>query len=112
MFVLDTAAMDWDPVKANTRTGKISRKFIREAELAPGVGYTSDLVKYHGGHGVFTANEQAAATWITRGAQIVTMGSDLGYLDAGVAHTRQARAALLSRPDVAAPTVSSQSPRH
>jgi hypothetical protein len=55
MFVLDTAAMAWDPVKANTRTGKISRKFIREAELAPGVGYTSDLVKYHGGHGVFTA---------------------------------------------------------
>ena len=34
MFVLDTAAMTWDPVKANTRTGKISRKFIREAELA------------------------------------------------------------------------------
>ena len=25
MFVLDTAAMPWDPVKANTRTGKISR---------------------------------------------------------------------------------------
>ncbi len=55
MFVLDTAAMPWDPVKANTRTGKISRKFIREGELAPGVGYTSDLVKYHDGHGVFTA---------------------------------------------------------
>ena len=55
MFVSDTAAMPWDPVKANTRTGKISRKFIREGELAPGVGYTSDLVKYHGGHGVFTA---------------------------------------------------------
>jgi hypothetical protein len=55
MFVLDTAALAWDPVKANTRTGKISRKFIREGELAPGVGYTSDLVKYHGGHGVFTA---------------------------------------------------------
>jgi hypothetical protein len=55
MFVLDTAATPWDPVKANTRSGKISRKFIREGELAPGVGYTSDLVKYHGGHGVFTA---------------------------------------------------------
>jgi hypothetical protein len=55
MFVLETAEMPWDPVKANTRTGKISRKFIREGELAPGVGYTSDLVKYHGGHGVFTA---------------------------------------------------------
>ena len=55
MFVLETAEMPWDPVKANTRTGRISRKFIREGELAPGVGYTSDLVKYHGGHGVFTA---------------------------------------------------------
>jgi hypothetical protein len=55
VFVSDTAAMPWDPVKANTRTGKISRKFIREGELAPGVGYTSDLVKYHGGHGVFSA---------------------------------------------------------
>jgi hypothetical protein len=55
MFVLETAAMAWDPVTANTRNGRISRKFIREGELAPGVGYTSDLVKYHGGHGVFTA---------------------------------------------------------
>jgi hypothetical protein len=55
MFVLETAEMQWDPVKANTRTGKISRKFIREGQLAPGIGYTTDLVKYHGGHGVFTA---------------------------------------------------------
>ena len=36
MFVLDSAAMAWDPVKANTRTGKISRKFIREATPKPG----------------------------------------------------------------------------
>jgi hypothetical protein len=55
MFVLETETIPWDPVTANTRSGKISRKFIREGELAKGVGYTSDLVKYHGGHGVFTA---------------------------------------------------------
>jgi hypothetical protein len=55
MFILETDTIPWDPVLANTRTGKVSRKFIRESELAPGVGYTSDLVKYHGGHGIFTA---------------------------------------------------------
>jgi hypothetical protein len=55
VFVLETESIPWEPVKANTRTGKISRKFVREAELADGVGYTSDLVWYHGGHGVFTA---------------------------------------------------------
>src|SRR5882762_10427557 len=66
MFVLETAEMPWDPVKANTRTGKISRKFIREGELASGVGYTSDLVKYHGGHGVFTG--PGDATFFPAGA--------------------------------------------
>lgn len=55
MFVLETETIPWEPVKANTRTGAISRKFIREGELADGVGYTSDLVWYHGGQGVFTA---------------------------------------------------------
>jgi hypothetical protein len=55
MFVLGTDTIPWEPVTANTRTGKISRKFIREAELGPGFGYTCDLVKYHPGHGVFTA---------------------------------------------------------
>jgi hypothetical protein len=55
MFVLETETVDWEPVKVNTRTGKISRKFIREGELAEGVGYTSDLVWYHRGETVFTA---------------------------------------------------------
>jgi 2-dehydro-3-deoxyglucarate aldolase len=106
----------------------LSAVFIGTADLAVSMGYLHDLAnpavlqavtaiaEACRGHqvpfGLFTANEQAAATWITRGAQIVTMGSDLGYLDAGIAQTRQARAALLSRPDGAAPTVSSHSPRH
>ncbi|MEV8515202.1 hypothetical protein [Dactylosporangium sp. NPDC051484] len=42
-------------MRANTRTGKITRKFIRESELAKGVGYTCDLVHYHRGDEVFTA---------------------------------------------------------
>src|SRR5258708_34564278 len=60
--------------------------------------------------GVFTGNEEAAAMWLTRGAVIVTMGSDLQYLDAGIARTRQARAGLFSQPDRVANTGSHQSP--
>lgn len=117
-----------DDLDAILTTQNLSAVFIGTADLAVSMGYLHDLAnpavlqavmaiaEACRGHqvpfGLFTANEQAAATWITRGAQIVTMGSDLGYLDAGIAHTRQARAALLSRPDGAAPTVSSQSPRH
>jgi hypothetical protein len=55
VFVLETETIAWEPVKANTRRGEISRKFLREGELSEGVGYTSDLVWYHGGQGVFTA---------------------------------------------------------
>lgn len=55
MFVLETDSIDWEPVKANTRTGEISRKFIRESDLSDGIGYTSDLVWYHRGETVFTA---------------------------------------------------------
>ncbi|GAA2592768.1 hypothetical protein GCM10010399_24240 [Dactylosporangium fulvum] len=55
MFVLETESIEWEPVVKNHRTGKISRKFIHEGEASPGVGYTSDLVRYEGGHGVFTA---------------------------------------------------------
>ncbi|MGC0367035.1 hypothetical protein ABH922_005019 [Rhodococcus sp. 27YEA15] len=55
MFVLDSESIPWEPVTANTRTGKISRKFIHESELAAGIGYTSDLVYYHKSDEVFTA---------------------------------------------------------
>lgn len=55
MFVLETETIPWEPVKVNTRTGRITRKFIREGELAAGVGYTCDLVHYHRGDEVFTA---------------------------------------------------------
>jgi hypothetical protein len=55
MFILETETIPWEPVKANTRSGTITRKFIRESQLARGVGYTCDLVHYHRGEEVFTA---------------------------------------------------------
>jgi 2-keto-3-deoxy-L-rhamnonate aldolase RhmA len=108
-------------------TDNLSAVFVGTADLAVSMGYLHDLgnpavaqavtrvAQACGEHqipfGVFTANEEAAATWVARGARIVTMGSDLQYVDAGIAQTRAARAALLSRPDGTAPTVSYQSPR-
>ncbi|MDV6271454.1 HpcH/HpaI aldolase family protein [Rhodococcus globerulus] len=44
--------------------------------------------------GVFTGTEVAARQWISQGALLVTLGSDLGYIDAGIARTRDARANL------------------
>ena len=55
MFILETETIPWEPVKGNHRTGNITRKFIRESELAKGVGYTCDLVHYHRGDEMFTA---------------------------------------------------------
>jgi 2-keto-3-deoxy-L-rhamnonate aldolase RhmA len=91
-------------------TGNLSAVFVGTADLAVSMGYLHDLAnpavgqavtriaKACLGHqipfGVFTGTEEAAATWVARGAQIVTIGSDLQYLDAGIARTRQARAAL------------------
>jgi 2-keto-3-deoxy-L-rhamnonate aldolase RhmA len=108
-------------------TENLSAVFVGTADLAVSMGHLHDLANPAVtqaitriaqaclGHqipfGVFTGNEEAAATWLTRGAVIVTMGSDLHYLDAGIARTRQARAELLRQPDRVATTVSHQSPR-
>ena len=46
--------------------------------------------------GVFTGTEAAASTWIERGAQLVTLGADLQYLDAGIAASRAAKQRLIS----------------
>jgi 2-keto-3-deoxy-L-rhamnonate aldolase RhmA len=35
--------------------------------------------------GVFTGTQDAARRWIERGAQLVTVGSDLQFIDAGIA---------------------------
>ncbi|PBC52060.1 hypothetical protein CJ179_01260 [Rhodococcus sp. ACS1] len=44
--------------------------------------------------GVFTGTEAAAKHWISQGATLVTMGSDVGYIDAGIARTRESWATL------------------
>ena len=44
--------------------------------------------------GAFAGSEKAAALWMSRGAQIVTVGSDLQYIDAGIAQSRQIRERL------------------
>jgi 2-keto-3-deoxy-L-rhamnonate aldolase RhmA len=101
-------------------TGNLSAVFVGTADLAVSLGHLHDLanpavgqavtrvakvcVEHQVPFGVFTGNEEAAATWITRGAQIVTMGSDLAYLDAGIARTRQSRAALFHSSDNRVPT--------
>jgi 2-keto-3-deoxy-L-rhamnonate aldolase RhmA len=108
-------------------TDNLSAVFVGTADLAVSMGYLHDLANPAVGQavtriaqaclghqvpfGVFTGTEEAAVGWVTRGALIVTMGSDLQYLDAGIARTRSARAALVSRSDGAASTVSHQSPR-
>jgi 2-keto-3-deoxy-L-rhamnonate aldolase RhmA len=105
-------------------TDHLSAVFVGTADLAVSMGHLNDLANPAVGQavtriaqaclehripfGVFTGTEEAAATWVGRGAAIVTMGSDLQYLDAGVARTRQARAALLSNSDPVATTASRQ----
>lgn len=116
-----------DDLEGIITTENLSAVFVGTADLAVSMGYLNDLANPAVGQtvtriaqvciahqvpfGVFTGNEEAAAGWVARGAQIVTIGSDLQYLDAGIARTRQARASLFSRPDGAAATASHQSPR-
>jgi 2-keto-3-deoxy-L-rhamnonate aldolase RhmA len=39
--------------------------------------------------GMFTATKAVALKWVERGARIVTLGSDLSYVDAGIKRTRE-----------------------
>jgi 2-keto-3-deoxy-L-rhamnonate aldolase RhmA len=94
-------------------TDGLAAVFVGTADLAVSMGYLHDMAnpevaeavsriaeacRSHGTpFGTFTGTEEAANAWVTRGAQIVTMGSDLQYLDAGIAGTRRARATLLNR---------------
>lgn len=94
-------------------TDNLSAVFVGTADLAVSMGHLHDLanpavtqavtriaqvcVEQRVPFGVFTGTEEAAVAWIARGAQIVTMGADLQYLDAGIARTRQARAALFDQ---------------
>jgi 2-keto-3-deoxy-L-rhamnonate aldolase RhmA len=108
-------------------TDNLSAVFVGTADLAVSMGYLHDLanpavtqavtrvaaacLRQQVPFGVFTGNEEAASTWVARGARIVTLGSDLQYLDAGIARTRQARAELFNHTDGVATAVCHQSPR-
>jgi 2-keto-3-deoxy-L-rhamnonate aldolase RhmA len=114
-----------DDLDGIVTTDSLSAVFVGTADLAVSMGYLHDLANpavaqavtriaqvcldHQIPFGVFTGNEEAASTWVTRGAKIVTLGSDLQYLDAGIARTRQARAALFSHLDDVAATISHQS---
>lgn len=45
MEIIETEKMPWVEAKESIRAGAVSRKFIREAEISPGVGYISHLIK-------------------------------------------------------------------
>jgi 2-keto-3-deoxy-L-rhamnonate aldolase RhmA len=116
-----------DDLAGIVTTDNLSAVFVGIADLAVSMGHLHDLanpavtqavtriahvcVEQRVPFGVFSGTEEAAGNWITRGAQIVTMGGDLQYVDAGIARTRQARTVLLDQSDRVATTVSPQSTR-
>jgi hypothetical protein len=55
MQVIKTDRIPYSVVTRNNRPGRVQRKFVREGEVSPGVGFTADLVRYEGGNGTFTA---------------------------------------------------------
>jgi len=55
MQVVETDATPYELVTKANRPGRVHRKFVREGEVLPGVGFTADLVRYGGGNGTFSA---------------------------------------------------------
>jgi hypothetical protein len=55
MKVIPTEEIEWETVVANARAGHVQRKYVREGEILPGVGYASDCYNYVGADSVFTA---------------------------------------------------------
>jgi hypothetical protein len=55
MHVVETDKTPYSLVTRRNRSGRVQRKFVREGEVSPGVGFTADLVWYEGGHGTFSA---------------------------------------------------------
>jgi len=53
--VIETDKTPYSVVTRKNRPGRVQRKFVREGEISPGVGFTADLVRYEGGHGTFSA---------------------------------------------------------
>jgi hypothetical protein len=55
MKVIPTEQIEWQTVVANARAGHVQRKYVREGEILPGVGFASVCYNYVGGDSVFTA---------------------------------------------------------
>ena len=55
MIITDTAAMDWERLRASSRNMRTSRKLLREGEALPGTGLYALIVKLHEGAEKFTA---------------------------------------------------------
>jgi 2-keto-3-deoxy-L-rhamnonate aldolase RhmA len=113
-----------DDLDGIVSTDNLSAVFVGTADLAVSMGYLHDLanpavtqaaariaqtcLEHQVPFGVFTGNEESASAWLARGAQIVTLGSDLQYLDAGIARTRQMRATLFTPSDTVGASASQQ----
>jgi 2-keto-3-deoxy-L-rhamnonate aldolase RhmA len=100
-----------DAIDDIVRVPGLSGIFLGLADLAVSMGHLNDLAnpavdvaaltiakaatRQGLPFGVATGTEQAAKRWYSRRAQLVTLGSDLQYVDAGIAATRAMRARLL-----------------
>jgi 2-keto-3-deoxy-L-rhamnonate aldolase RhmA len=109
-----------DAVEEITDVDGLTAVFVGAADLAVSMGYLYELgnaaviaaitrvadccVRKGLPFGVFTGTEDAAHHWISLGAQIVTVGSDLQYLDAGIARTRNIRAVMVAQAEGVSPT--------
>lgn len=83
---------------------------VGPADLAVSLGFRNDLgnaavesaierildgcVRHEVPFGMFTSTTAVAQKWVERGARIVTIGSDLSYVDAGISRTREDAAAV------------------
>jgi 2-keto-3-deoxy-L-rhamnonate aldolase RhmA len=110
VLVMVESAQAVEAIDEIVRVPGLSGVFIGLADLAVSMGYLHDLanpavdaaaqtiaktaVREGLPYGVFTGTHAAAERWVARGAQLITLGSDLLYLDAGIAASRSARARL------------------
>jgi len=87
---------------------------VGPADLAVSLGYLHDLSnpavdaaieqvlhgckKHSVPFGIFTGSAERAERWITRGAQLATIGGDVPFIDEGIERARQDISRILGRP--------------
>jgi hypothetical protein len=96
---VDTTAMPWSVVSNHTRVGVIQRKFVREGEVLPGVGYDCDIYHYtQDGERFFTPRHHhdfeqiryAISGDMDFGHHNTTQAGDIAYFPAGAYYGPQA----------------------